>query len=136
MTYAEYKSEIALTLDSNISITGIRPQIWYCKGTSGFLAFIRDEHGRTLASEAGLVDGKGYLTPDFKDRHLDTAITLKADSTYLIIMTVWTTRSVGIFTTGDRTEGTVGHGAYQVNYGKSNTADHLARGGIAFQLLM
>lgn len=135
MTYFEYKSEIAFTPDSDISITAIRPQIWYSNGTSGFLAIIRDEHWRPLASEAGLVDGKGYMTPAFSDRHLDNSYTLKADSTYLIIMSVWTTKSVGIYTTGNRTEGTVGNGTYQVRSGKSNTVDHLDRGGIAFQLI-
>lgn len=135
MTYFEYESEIMLTPEVDITISGIRPQIWYCNGTSGFLAFIRDEHYQPVASEAGLVDGNGEMVPAFSDRHLDREVTLKADSSYLIVMSVWTTKSVGIFTTGSRTEGTVGPGQYDVHYGRSNTVDHLDRGGIAFQLI-
>ena len=135
MTYAEYRSDIALTPQTDLTVSAILPQIWYCNGSSGFLAFIRDEHYLLLAAETGLVDGDGEMTPTFSDRRLDEVVTLKADSTYRIVMTVWTTKSVGIHTTGSRTEGTVGQAHYVVNYGKSSTADLLDRGGIGFQLI-
>lgn len=134
MTYFEYESEIVLTPQTDMTVSGIRPQIWYCNGTSGFLALILDEHHQPVASEAGLVDGNGEMVPAFSDRRLDREVTLKADSSYLIVISVWTTKSVGIFTTGSRSEGTVGHGNYLVHYARTEYADHLDRGGIAFQL--
>jgi hypothetical protein len=135
MTYAEYKSEIFFVPHIDMKISAIRPQIWYCNGSSGFLAFIRNEHYQPLASETGLVDGGGDMTPLFPNRRLEKDITLKADSTYIIVMSVWTTKSVGIYTTGDRCDGVAGAGHYMLKSAKSNTADHPERGGIAFQLL-
>ena len=54
---------------------------------------------------------------------------------YLIVMEVWTTKSVGIYTTGSRTTGTIGSGSYAVNYARSNSVDHADRGSIAFELV-
>ena len=135
MTYLEYKSEIQLTPQIDLKISGIRPRIWYCNGSSGFLAFIRGIHYDVIASEAGLVDGDGDMVPSFSDRHFDSDVTLKAGVTYIVSIFVWTTKSVGIFTTGSRTEGLNAIGTYTVNYSQSGTVDHLDRGGIAFQLL-
>ena len=135
MTYLEYKSEIQLTPQVDLKISGIRPQMWYCNGSSGFLAFIRGIHYDVLASEAGLVDGNGDVAPKFSDRHFDSSVTLKAGTTYIVSMYVWTTKSVGIFTTGSRTEGLNARGKYTVNFSRSDTVDHIDRGGIAFQLV-
>ena len=136
MTYFKYESELALTPQVDVAVRGIRPQMYYCNGTSGFIAIIRDEHYQPLAVEAGLVDGDGQLTPTFSDRHLDPPLTLTAGKTYRIVMEVWTTKSVGIYTTGNRTAGTVaGVGEYVVSYARSDTADHQDRGAIAFELL-
>jgi len=135
MTYAKYESEIAFTPQVDVMVRGIRPQIWYCNGSSGFLAFIRSEHYEPLAAEAGLVDGTGPLQPTFLARHLDSPVTLKAGTKYLIVMEVWTTKSVGIYTTGNRSSTTIGAANYVVDYARSDTADHLDRGGIAFQLI-
>jgi hypothetical protein len=135
MTYMEFQSEITLTPKADMTVSGIRPHIWYCSGTSGFLAFVRDAHYQPVAAEAGLVDGTGDMTPTFSDRHFEKTVTLKAGVSYLIQLKVWTTKSVGIYTTGDRTEGTIGSADYVVQSAASNTADHLDRGGIAFQLV-
>ena len=62
-------------------------------------------------------------------------MTLVAGKTYRIVMEVWTTKSVGIYTTGARTSGVVGLGADSTLYARSDTADHLDRGAVAFQLL-
>jgi hypothetical protein len=134
MTYAKYESEVAFTPQVDLVVGGIRPQIWYCNGSSGFLAFIRGEHYEWLAAEAGLVDGTGPLEPTFSSRHLDSPVTLKAGTKYLIVMEVWTTKSVGIYTTGDRSSAAIGAASYVVDYARSDTADHLDRGGVAFQL--
>ena len=135
MTYAKYESELEFTPTANITVRAIRPTIWYCNGSSGFLAFIRGEHYEFMASEAALVDGSGAMRPLFGDRKLETELTLEAGKKYRIVMEVWTTKSVGIWTTGSRTTGTIGSGNYTVSYAHSNTADHLDRGAIAFQLL-
>ena len=75
------------------------------------------------------------MTPTFSDRFLDTSVTLVAGKTYLIAMEVWTTKSVGIYTTGARTDGVLGSAEYRTHHARSDTADHLDRGAIAFQLL-
>ena len=135
MTYFKYESEIVFTPDIDIKVSAIRPQINYCNGTSGFIAHIRDIHPPPLVSEAGLVDGRGNMAPTFSDRQLDSVIVLKANTPYLVAMSVWTTKSAGIYATGSRTEGTTGHGRYTVRYARSNLVDLLDRGAIAFELL-
>src|SRR5262245_48001792 len=135
MTYAKYESQVTFSPSVDITVRSIRPTMWYCNGTSGYIAFIRGEHYEFLASEAGLVDGAGEMNPTFVDRRLDSLVTLRAGSKYLIVMEAWTTKSVGIWTTGARTTGSVGAGSYTVDYAHSDTADHLDRGAIAFQLL-
>jgi len=130
MTYAEYSSEIALTPSESLTVRAIRPEIWYSNGTSGFLAVIRDEHLGYLGAEAGMVDGSGNMTPLFSDRHLQAPIVLAAGQKYLLQMRVWTTMSVGIFTTGARTTGVVGRGTDAVD-----SATIVDRGAIACQML-
>lgn len=129
MTYLKYASTLVLTPQIDMTVSGIRPQIWYCNGASGFVAFIRGEHYEYLEAEAGLVDGTGYASPKFLDRHLDAPLTLKAGTQYLIEMEVWTTKSVGIYTTGSRTTGVVGSATYSVS---AATTD---RGAIAFEMV-
>jgi len=135
MTYSKYESEVSIVPQANMAVRSIRPQMWYCNGSCGYLAFIRGEHYEFIASQAGFVDGTGAATPTFSDRFLDTPVELVAGKTYLIVMEVWTTKSVGIYTTGARTSGVVGSAEYSTHYGRSDTADHLDRGAIAFQLL-
>ncbi|HYR52235.1 MAG TPA: hypothetical protein VET83_06440 [Candidatus Dormibacteraeota bacterium] len=130
MTYAKYASSLVLTPQVDMIVRGIRPQIWYCNGASGFLAFIRDEHYGYLEAEAGLVDGTGGASPKFSDRQFDTPLTLKAGTHYLIEMEVWTTKSVGIYTTGSRTTGVVGSATYSVS-----TATASDRGAVAFEMI-
>jgi len=129
-TYAKYSSSILLTPQTDMTVTGIRPQVWYNNGASGFLSFIRGAHYEYLEAEAGLADGTGYDTPKFLDRHLEEPLTLKAGTTYLIEMEVWTTKSIGIYTTGSRTSGVIGSANYSVQ-----SASMPDRGGIAFELV-
>ena len=127
MTYAEYESDIWFIPQDSLLVRALHPQIWYCNGTCGFTVFIRDEHYQPVASQAGLVDGTGYMTPTFPDRYLDQTVLLLPDVTYRIVMNVWSTKSVGIYTTGDRTTSNVGSAEYEVI-----SASHVDRGAIAF----
>lgn len=135
MTYATYESRLRITPSSEMTVASIRPQMWFCNGSCGFTAFIMNEHSQPLGSEAGLVDGTGGMVPTFSDRQLDSTLVLRAGTTYEIRMTVWTTRSVGIYTTGQRSTGIVGNADYFATSAKSENTDHLDRGAIAFQLL-
>src|SRR5512146_2328984 len=102
MTYAEYESSLQLTPRTSLSVTSLIPDIWFCNGTSGYLVHIRDQKYLPIAAEAGLVDGGGDMTPTFPDRLLDSPVVLQAGSSYTIEMKVWTTKSIGIYTTGTR----------------------------------
>jgi hypothetical protein len=136
MTYLRYVSEISFTPDGDILAEAIVPQINYCNGACGFVAWIRDANYRPIASEAGMVDGETPIPPLFPDRGLDAPAHLVAGSTYVIHIEVWTTKSVGIYTTGARTDGIVGAAHYAVlSAGNECTSYFLDRGGIAFQLL-
>lgn len=135
MTYFQYFSEVEFTPQADMNITAIRPQIWYCNGTSGFLAVIRDERYSPMSTQTGWAQGTGEASPKFADRRLDPPVKLSAGKTYVIQMEVWTTASVGIYTTGSRTAGVIGSAEYSVHYAHSDTYDHLVRGAIAFELL-
>jgi hypothetical protein len=134
MTYYRYTSEIALTPAADITVGSIRPQIWYVNGTAGFMATVADSNGNLLASEAGMVDGSGDVSPAFDDRRMQPSMKLRAGLTYRIQMDTWTTGSVGIYTTGSRTTGIVGGGAFAVDYARSDLSDHLDRGAVACQI--
>ena len=67
--------------------------------------------------------------------HRGDAAILKAGIKYVIVMEVWTSKSVGIYTTGSRTTGVIGSADYSVRRAHSDTADHLDRGAIALELL-
>jgi hypothetical protein len=135
MTYAKYQSEMAITPEVDIPVRSIRPRLWYCNGSCGYLAFIRSENYEFIASQAGMMDGDMAIQTDFAERLLDPPMTLRAGKTYRIVMETWTTKSIGIYTTGARTTGAVGAARYTVLNAHSDTADHLDRGAVAFQLL-
>src|SRR6266480_2080492 len=50
MTYAKYVSEVVFTPSMTHRVRSIRPRIWYSNGSSGFIAFLRDEHGGWLGA--------------------------------------------------------------------------------------
>jgi hypothetical protein len=135
MTYFKYSSGLVLIPREDMVVTAIRPQVFFCNGTSGFLAHVRDSMYQPLAAEAGLAEGTGFSSPKFLDRSLDEPVALQAGAKYYIIMDVWTTKSIGIYTTGSRGEGVVGSATYWTWWANSESADHLDRGAIAFELL-
>ena len=130
MTYAEYESSLQLTPRMPLSVTSLIPDVWFGNGTSGYLVHIRDEKYLPIAAEAGLVDGGGDMTPTFPDRQLDSPLVLQAGSSYTIVMKVWTTKSIGIYTTGTRLVDTDTLADYAV---QSSTIPE--RGAIAFKFL-
>ena len=103
---------------------------------------VNDQNGQVLAYQTGLIDAKNQINPSFPDRNLNTPLQLIAQKEYSISIKVWATKSVGIYTTGDRTKGITGTGNFKVNYARSNLLfpilnmppnDTLDRGGVAFQ---
>lgn len=135
MTYAKFESLVTFIPEANITVNAFRPDINYCNGSCGYLVFIRDQWFQPLAAQAGMLDAANMPSPTLPDRILDTSVQLSAGVAYFISIEVWTTKSVGIYTTGSRTTGVNGVGTYSVEYAKSDSADQITRGGIAFQLL-
>jgi hypothetical protein len=141
MTYPEYESQVIFTSQDNLTIKSITPQINYCNGSCGYIVMVYDPNGQVLAYQTGLIDAKDQSNPSLAGRYLNTPLQLNAQVAYLISIKVWTTESVGIYTTGDRTKGVLGEGVYEVSYARSNLVfpngmppnDTLDRGGIAFQ---
>jgi hypothetical protein len=129
MTYAEFKSTISITPKSALTVTRIEPDVWYCNGTCGYIASIRDKHYQPIASQAGCWDGDGYSF-SLPDRSLDSTIRMEANIQYVVVMKVWTTKSIGIYTTGSRTAGVAGEVMFS-----TTTSTVPSRGSIAFRLV-
>jgi hypothetical protein len=129
MTYATYESSIRLIPRTALNVTSLVPDMWYSNGTSGYLVHVRDESYQPLAAQAGLFDS-GDLSRAFADRSLDEPLELQAGVPYTIVMSVWTTKSIGIYTTGSRTTDPNGLADYSVL-----SASIPERGAIAFKLL-
>jgi hypothetical protein len=129
MTYAEFESETSITPKSALTVTRIEPDVWYCNGTCGYIAFIRGKHYQYLASQAGSWDGNGYSF-SLPDRSLDSAVQMEANTQYLVVLRVWTTKSIGVYTTGNRTIGVSGETVFST----TNSSD-LSRGSISFRLV-
>lgn len=129
MTYANYESSTRLTPRTSLNVTSLVPDMWFSNGTSGYLVHLRDEFYQPLAAQAGLFDG-GDLSQAFADRNLDTPLELQAGVSYTIVMSVWTTKSIGIYTTGSRTTDPDGLVDYSVL-----SASIPERGAIAFKFL-
>jgi hypothetical protein len=135
MTYAKYWSDVTFVPEVNMPVRSLYPQMSYCNGSCGYLSVIKDEYGIPLASQSGLIDTIEDDKPMLPERFLNTSIELSAGVTYRISMEVWTTKSVGIYTTGNRTSGVSGRATYTTHQARSDTANHLDRGAIAFLLV-
>ncbi|HLC05464.1 MAG TPA: hypothetical protein VJK02_20700 [Anaerolineales bacterium] len=129
MTYAEFESVTSLVPETGLTVTSIKPDVWYCNGTCGYIAFIQDEHAQNLASQAGSWDGNGDMF-SLPDRSLDSTLQLDVDSTYAVVLKVWTTKSIGIYTTGSRTSGVTGQAMFSTTF-----STYEDRGSISFRLL-
>lgn len=144
MTYPEYESLVTITPQESITIKSINPQINYCSGSCGYIVMVHNQDGQVLAYQTGLIDIKDQSNPLFPERYLNSPLQLIAQTEYLIYIKVWATESVGIYTTGDRTNGVLGDGIYKVIYAHSNLVfpingmppnDNLDRGSVAFQFV-
>lgn len=129
MTYAEFESHMSITPKSALAVTRIEPDVWYCNGTCGYIAFIRDEHYQPLASQAGSWDGDGHSF-SLPDRSLDSSVTMEANTRYVVVLKVWTTKSIGIYTTGNRTTGATGEATFS-----TTTSTIPSRGSISFRMV-
>jgi hypothetical protein len=78
-----------------------------CYGSCGYFIQIADQNGQVLASQAGLIDAEDQYNPPLPERTLDSPTQLVAQTQYTISIMVWSTKSVGINTTGQRTNGVV-----------------------------
>lgn len=134
MTYLKYSSTLTLVPRKDVLVESLIPDLWYCNGTCGFIAFIRTEFSQSIASEAGLIDGD-VNGVKFPARKLDQAVLLRAGTTYRVWMDVWTTKSIGIYTTGERTSDIAGTVDYKTETAHSDTWNHPDRGAIAFLML-
>jgi hypothetical protein len=141
MTYVEYKSEILFTPQENMTISSIRPDMWFCNGTCSYTATIQDESQSYLASLSGSIAGDEISYFDLPAQCLDSVVQMNAGTTYRILLDAWTTLSVGIYTAGTRTTGTIGQASYATVYAHSMLGGYIwndftgDRGGISFQLL-
>ena len=141
MTYVQYESLITFTPQENITARSINPQITYCNGSCGYIVCIlSDQNAGPLACQTGLIDANNQDYPQLPERYLDSQVQFNTGLEYQIYIRVWTTKSVGIYTTGDRTTGVTGAGIIKVNFARSDipfygipSDDNLDRGGISFQ---
>jgi len=139
-TYAKYQSEILFTPQADMTVSSIKPDMWYCNGTCEYTATIRDEFQGYLASQTGRIYGNDTEDINLPARNLNSVVQMKTDTAYRIVLEASSTKSVGIYTTGDRITGTLGQAQFSVVYARSvidatHTVDHIDRGGISFQLL-
>lgn len=140
-TYQEYESQVNFSPQEDLTIKSIKPQINYCNGSCGYIVIVNDQNGQVLAYQTGLIDAKDQSNPSLSGRSLNTPLQLSAQIEYSISIKVWSTESVGIYTTGNRTKGVLGNGVYKVVYARPNLVfptgmpqnDTLDRGSVAFQ---
>lgn len=135
MTYPKYYSEISFIPHVNMTVSKVQPDIWYGNGTCGYSVTISNRYSRPVASQSGSWDDDGEDNVLLPDQHFDSAVPLYANEPYTITFEIWTTKSVGIYTTGNRSEGITGDGQFSVNYARSDTWNHFERGSVAFQLI-
>jgi hypothetical protein len=140
-TYGKYHSEVLVMPLADVSISSIKPDMWYCNGTCGYIATIRDEYYGYLASQAGSIDGNNTEDIHLPVRNFDSVVHMNTGTSYRIILEAWSTQSAGIYTTGTRTTGTLGNAdysavsAYSIIDDANHTVDYIDRGVISFQLL-
>ena len=142
MTYSEFESLAIFTPQENLTIKSIYPQINYCNGSCGYIIQITDQNGQVLANQTGIIDAKDQSNPTLLERFLNNQLQLIAKNDYYFFIKVWSTESVGIYTTGDRISGITGTGNFKVEYARSSLLfsnmppnDNSDRGCVSFQLV-
>lgn len=142
MTYSEFESMATIATQENLTIKSINPQINYCNGSCGYIIQLTDQNGQVLAYQTGLVDSKDQSNPVLPERYLNNQVQLVAQTDYSIFIRVWSTESVGIYTTGNRINSIIGTGNFKCNYASSSLlfptmppTDNADRGCVSFQLL-
>jgi hypothetical protein len=140
-TYSMFESMATFKPQDNLSIKSINPQINYCNGSCGYIIQLTDQNGQVLAYQTGLIDAKDQSNPVLPERFLNNQVQLAAQTEYSFFIRVWSTASVGIYTTGDRIDGIVGTGSFKCNFASSNLlfsslppTDNTDRGCVSFQL--
>jgi hypothetical protein len=128
MTYAEYTSEILFTPKKDLLVSSVDPRINYCNETCWYEVSIYNNKGNLLVSE----EESGTDIETFKGV-LSKAIQLNAGAPYRIEQRVWTTASVGIFTTGTKTR-VRGQGSVEFLGATSSGFDISHRGAISSQM--
>jgi len=143
MTYSDYESLTTFTPQADLNVQSIYPQIFYCNGSCGYIVCVSTEQNAgPLACQAGMLDANEQEDPSLPERYLDSQVKFKAETAYSIFIKVWATKSVGIYTTGNRTTGTTGDATFNINYARSGDLlsstppnDVLDRGGVSFQFV-
>lgn len=128
MTYAEYNSTMKLTALEDVSIGQIVPSLWYCNGDCYFSASFQDLNGKQILAIAGNTFPVGGTLAMAMD--LAYKIKLKKGAKIKVVTRVWTTKSIGIHTSG-RQLAAKRSGNFLYELLSSTYPD---RGGIGFQL--
>jgi hypothetical protein len=142
-TYDQYESKITFTPQVNLTAKSINPKINYCNGSCGYIVCVlKDQIAGPIACQTGSIDANNQIDPQFPKRYLESQIQFIRGEEYHICIRVWTTKSVGIYTTGTRKTGIIGKGNIRVDYARSEVPfmgippnDNLDRGGISFQII-
>jgi hypothetical protein len=142
MTYSEFESLTMFTPKETIKIKSINPEINYCNGTCGYIIQITDQNGQVLGYQTGQMDAKDQSNPPLPERFLNNQVELLQQNDYLIFIKVWSTESVGIYTTGNRINGITGSGDFKTEYSRSSLLfssmppnEITDRGSVSFQLV-
>jgi hypothetical protein len=143
MTYVQYESQITFTPQVNLLAKSINPKINYCNGSCGYIVCVlKEQIAGPLACQTGSIDANNQIAPQFPKRYLESQIQFIGGEDYQICIRVWTTKSIGIYTTGSRKTGILGKGNIRVDYARSEVPfmgipsnDNIDRGGISFQII-
>ncbi|UCG61863.1 MAG: hypothetical protein JSV52_00820 [Candidatus Zixiibacteriota bacterium] len=128
MTYLHYWSEVNLKSGVEVKLMSITPKVFLCGGDCYFEIYLMNSDGDTMSRAVSIQEGtdlEAYFEPNIK---------LDPDSWYMLNMHIWSTKSVGIYTSGltpdDRLDD------FEVISARSDTwDDHYVRGSVAFKLL-
>jgi hypothetical protein len=126
MTYSHYESYTEIDPDRSFEISAIQPNIYFCNGTCFYVAEIWDQ-GTFLGATSWQGTNAVNTRAAFKSK-----IRLSEGKTYGIRQRTWTTKSVGILTTGARTFDIIGRHAYRHTY--ASMMSPYDRGSISFKL--
>lgn len=128
MTYYHYWSEVKFKPSVDVSLMTITPNVWYCNGECSFEAYLVNAEGDSISHATATHYSRdlwAYFDPD---------VELEAGQWYTLNLHIWTTKSVGIRTSGLPSEDRVDD--FEVIFARSDTwDDHYVRGSVAFELM-